>query len=100
MFWLANASFLMKSSIELATRSFLIAKRLREETVNGISSTEFENLKRELVDFSKSLESALEANLTLNNQIKELSDVHAYCETEKESLKDEIAGMTAERLTF
>ena len=72
----ANVSSLTDSAIELATRSLLIAKRLREETINGVSTTEFENVKKELVESSKSLESDLEANLTLTNQIKELSDVY------------------------
>ena len=50
----------------------MIAKIVREETTNGISTTEFQNVKRELAESSKSLESALEANLSLTIQIKEL----------------------------
>jgi len=80
-------SSLTDSAVELATRSLLIAKRLKEETANNISTTEFENVKRKLAESSKSLESALEANLTLANQFKELSDVHAHCKTEKRIFK-------------
>lgn len=36
----------------------------------------------------------------MTNQIKELSDVHCHCDTEKESLKDEIVGLTVERLSL
>ena len=57
-------------------------------------------MKKELAESSKSFESAIEANLALTNQLKELSDVHAHCEAEEESLKDEIVGLTAERLSF
>ena len=57
-------------------------------------------MKKELAESSKSLESSLEANLTLTNQIKELSDAHAHCKAEKELLKDEISSLTAKRLTF
>jgi len=66
----ANVSSLTNSEIVLANRSFLIAKIIREETMNGISSFEFKKMKKELVESKKSLESSLEANLSLNTQIK------------------------------
>jgi len=36
----------------------------------------------------------------LTNQIEEISDVHSHCNVEKESLKDEIDALTAERLSL
>lgn len=45
--------------------------------MNGISSTKFEKVKRELAESGKSLKSTLEANSSLTTQIKKLSNVHA-----------------------
>ena len=79
MFRTFNISSLMNLTVELVTHSFLIAKIVREETMNGISSYEFKKVKRELDESNKSLESALVANSSLTTQIKELSDMHAQC---------------------
>jgi len=100
MFRSTNVSSLVDVVIEHSTRCLLTSKQLKEEAINGISTTKFENVKKEFVDYGKSLESSLEANMTLTNQIKELLDVHSHCEIEKKSLKDEIAGLTAERLSL
>ena len=79
MFRTFNISSLMNLTVELVTHSFLIAKIVREETMNGISSYEFKKVKRELDESNKSLESALVANSSLTTQIKELLDMHAQC---------------------
>ena len=73
---------------------------LKEKVVNGVSTTEHENVKREIPESKKNLESALKANVTLTNQVKEISNVYSRCDAEKESLKDEIAALVGERLSF
>jgi len=49
VFQAVNVPSLADASIELLTRCLLVSKRLKEEVVNGISTTEHENLKKELV---------------------------------------------------
>jgi len=51
-----------------------------------------------LAELGKSLELAIEANSSLTTQVKELPNVNAQYEAEKESLKDEISNLTTERL--
>jgi len=96
----ATIPSLADETIELSTRCLLISKKLKEEVVNGVSTTEHENLKRKPVEFGKSLQFALDANLALTAQIKEISYVHSCCDVKKESLKDEICILAAEKLSL
>jgi len=82
---ITNFPSLKNPSIELSTRCLLISKKLKKEAINSVSTTEHENLKREIVESGKSLQPALDANLALTAQIKEILDVHSCYDAEKES---------------
>jgi len=93
MLKISDIPSLADSVVELANHALLIGKIIKEESANGISSSEFERLKTKLSELGKKLDS-------LTSQVKELSNVNVQHEIEKESLKDEIAYLTAERLKF
>jgi len=84
--------------VELASHALLFGKIIKEESITGISSSELENLKKELAKLGKNLKLALEANSSLTTKVKELSNVNAQYKDEKEPLKDEIVGLTGESL--
>lgn len=86
-FRLANVFSLADATIELSTRCLLVSKRHKEETINGVSTTKHEKVKRELVESEKSLEYMLGANTALTNQIKQILDIHSRCDAEKEVLR-------------
>jgi len=62
MFQSTNVSSLADAAIELS-RCLLVSERLKKEAVNSVSTTEHENIKRELAESDKSLESVLETNV-------------------------------------
>ena len=51
----ATIPSLADTTIELSTRCLLISKKLKEEVVNGVSTTKHENLKREFAESENSL---------------------------------------------
>lgn len=91
---------LADTTIELLVRTLLLCKRLKEEVGKGVLVVEFESLKKEL-DYSRHLlQFALHANTTLEAKLKEISYVHSQCDAKKNSLKEEIVEMVAERLSM
>jgi len=49
--------YLADSVVELTSRALFLGKSIKEESTNGISSTEFERLKTELSELGKKLDS-------------------------------------------
>ncbi|XP_068474735.1 COP1-interactive protein 1-like [Phaseolus vulgaris] len=93
MFSSATIPSLTNSVIELASRTLLIGKAIREKTKDVVSSFELEKLKKEATESNEKIGS-------LTSQVEDLSKAKDCYEVEKESLKDEVAELTAQKLSL
>jgi len=93
MFSSATIPSLTNLVIELDSRTLLIGKAIREKTKDVVSSFELEELKREATESNEKIGS-------LTSQVEDLSKAKDCYEVEKESLKDEVAELTAQKLSL
>jgi len=59
-----------------------------------VPPTEVECLKKELANLAQTLETTLNANTSLSEKMKELTDVHSRCGSLKETLENKIVNLT------
>jgi len=82
---------------ELSTCTLLVCKRLGEETIKGVPTSEFERMKKELANSTKTLETNLNGNMSLIKKMKEILDIHSLCGPIKQFLNVKIEELSTEQ---